>query len=57
MGSSEEKRSVASSQSVAEKAQPVVDDAASHTFDENATKKLLRKLDWNVVPFLSLLYL
>ena len=34
--------------SSAENAQP---------FDEAATKRLLRKLDWNIVPFLSLLYL
>ncbi|CUS13534.1 unnamed protein product [Tuber aestivum] len=30
-------------------------DAAS--FDEKRTKKLLRKLDWHLVPFLALLYL
>lgn len=26
-------------------------------FDAAGTKKLLRKLDWHLVPFLSLLYL
>jgi len=26
-------------------------------FDEARTKKLLRKLDWHIVPFLALLYL
>jgi len=26
-------------------------------FDEKRTKKLLRKLDWHLVPFLALLYL
>jgi hypothetical protein len=26
-------------------------------FDETATKKLLRKLDWNIIPFMSLIYL
>lgn len=26
-------------------------------FDPKRTKKLLRKLDWNIVPFLALLYL
>lgn len=26
-------------------------------FDQVSTKKLLRKLDWHIVPFLSLLYL
>ncbi len=26
-------------------------------FDQNMTKKLLRKLDWHLVPFLALLYL
>lgn len=27
------------------------------TFNAKRTKKLLRKLDWHLVPFLSLLYL
>lgn len=27
------------------------------TFDKARTGQLLRKLDWNIVPFLSLLYL
>lgn len=26
-------------------------------YDENATKKLLSKLDWHLIPFLSLIYL
>jgi hypothetical protein len=26
-------------------------------FDEGATKKLLRKLDWHIIPFMSLIYL
>lgn len=26
-------------------------------FDEHATKKLLRKLDWHIIPFMSLIYL
>ncbi|KAH7385556.1 major facilitator superfamily domain-containing protein [Phaeosphaeria sp. MPI-PUGE-AT-0046c] len=26
-------------------------------YDEQATKKLLRKLDWNIIPFMSLIYL
>jgi hypothetical protein len=26
-------------------------------FDEKATRKLIRKLDWMILPFLSLLYL
>ncbi|KAH6908798.1 major facilitator superfamily domain-containing protein [Coprinopsis sp. MPI-PUGE-AT-0042] len=58
MGASEEKRSIASSQSVTEKAQVDVSiEEAGHTFDQNATKRLLRKMDWNLVPFLALLYL
>ena len=32
------------------------EDNAPH-FDAARTKKLLRKLDWHLVPFLSLLYL
>jgi hypothetical protein len=26
-------------------------------FDEQGTKKLIRKLDWHLIPFLSLIYL
>lgn len=26
-------------------------------FDHSATKKLLRKLDWHIIPFMSLIYL
>lgn len=26
-------------------------------YDKHATKKLLRKLDWNIIPFMSLIYL
>lgn len=26
-------------------------------FDASATKKLVRKLDWHLIPFLSLIYL
>lgn len=29
----------------------------SQGFDETATKKLLRKLDWHIIPFMSLIYL
>lgn len=29
----------------------------SQGFDQLATKKLLRKLDWHVIPFMSLIYL
>lgn len=31
--------------------------SATLGFDEQRTKALLRKLDWNLVPFLALLYL
>ncbi|KAK1975005.1 high-affinity nicotinic acid transporter [Colletotrichum cereale] len=31
--------------------------AESQSFDENSTKKLLRKLDWHIIPFMSLIYL
>lgn len=30
---------------------------SSAGFDAAATKKLLRKMDWHIVPFLALLYL
>lgn len=26
-------------------------------YDSKATKKLLRKLDWHIIPFMSLIYL
>lgn len=29
----------------------------SQGFDQAATKKLLRKLDWHIIPFMSLIYL
>ncbi|KAK1704598.1 high-affinity nicotinic acid transporter [Colletotrichum lupini] len=29
----------------------------SQPFDQHATKKLLRKLDWHIIPFMSLIYL
>jgi hypothetical protein len=29
----------------------------SHGFDHVATRKLLRKLDWHIIPFMSLIYL
>lgn len=29
----------------------------SQGFDHAATKKLLRKLDWHIIPFMSLIYL
>jgi hypothetical protein len=33
------------------------DQVAPEPFDEKATKRLLRKMDVNIVPFLALLYL
>lgn len=38
-------------------------DAADHSdvetqgFDQAATKRLLRKMDWHLIPFMSLIYL
>lgn len=29
----------------------------SQGFDQKATKKLVRKLDWHLIPFLALIYL
>jgi hypothetical protein len=26
-------------------------------FDEKATKRMIRKIDWNLIPFLALIYL
>jgi hypothetical protein len=31
--------------------------AETQAFDQHATKKLLRKLDWHIIPFMSLIYL
>lgn len=32
-------------------------DTETQGFDAAATKKLLRKLDWHLIPFMSLIYL
>jgi hypothetical protein len=32
-------------------------DAELQGYDALATKKLLRKLDWHIIPFMSLIYL
>lgn len=34
-----------------------IDDVEPQGFDATATKKLLRKLDWHLIPFMSLIYL
>ena len=34
-----------------------VEDVESLGFDAAGTKKLLRKLDWHLIPFMSLIYL
>jgi hypothetical protein len=34
-----------------------INNVESQGFDERATKKLIRKLDWHLIPFLSLIYL
>jgi hypothetical protein len=34
-----------------------LDLAEAQGFDEKATKRLVRKLDWHLIPFLSLIYL
>jgi hypothetical protein len=33
------------------------EEAESQGFDDAATKKLLRRLDWHIIPFMSLIYL
>ena len=35
----------------------VAGDVETQGFDHSATKKLLRKLDWHIIPFMSLIYL
>lgn len=32
-------------------------DVEPQGFDQAATKKLLRRLDWHIIPFMSLIYL
>lgn len=32
-------------------------DIANPAYDHAATKKLLRRLDWHIIPFMSLIYL
>lgn len=34
-----------------------VESIEAQGFDEARTKKLVRKLDWHLIPFLSLIYL
>jgi hypothetical protein len=34
-----------------------VGEVETQGFDAAATKKLLRKLDWHIIPFMSLIYL
>ncbi|KAF9479488.1 MFS general substrate transporter [Pholiota conissans] len=50
-------KSVAESSSDVEKPAYVDDDAAAPTFTAARSAQLLRKMDWNIVPFLALLYL
>jgi hypothetical protein len=42
-------------------AEATIDIASGHVetqgFDESATKRLLRRLDWHIIPFMSLIYL
>jgi hypothetical protein len=33
------------------------DSPQSQSFDQAATRRLLRKLDWHLIPFLALIYL
>lgn len=35
----------------------VIDITETEGFDRGATKKLLRRLDWHIIPFMSLIYL
>lgn len=35
----------------------VLSDAESVGWDRKATRKLLWKMDWNIIPFMSLIYL
>ena len=35
----------------------LVEEAYQPTYDALQTKRLLRKIDWHLIPFLSLLYL
>lgn len=34
-----------------------IGEVESQGYDAAATKKLLRKLDWHIIPFMSLIYL
>lgn len=35
----------------------VVSDVEASGWDHKATRKLLWKMDWNIIPFMSLIYL
>jgi hypothetical protein len=44
-------------QSIESSSSDSLDLTEAQGFDEKATKKLVRKLDWHLIPFLSLIYL
>lgn len=51
-----EKKAIASAEESSASAS-IVDIVESQGYDEGATKRLLRRLDWHIIPFMSLIYL
>lgn len=47
----------APSRSVEKSVSSSIEIVEAQGFDEKATKKLVRKIDWHLIPFLSLIYL
>lgn len=51
------KMSKGTASSSAEVTSMIVTDAEAQGWDEEATKRLLWRLDWHIIPFMSLIYL
>lgn len=52
-----EKKSALSTEETSAAASINIVDAELLGWDEKATKRLLRRLDWHIIPFMSLIYL
>jgi hypothetical protein len=50
-------KAVPTIQSIESSSSGLVDLVEAQGFEKNATKRLVRKLDWHLIPFLSLIYL
>lgn len=53
----QEKKTIQVEESQETSASESVDYVESQGWDDSATKRLLRRLDWHILPFMSLIYL